>query len=287
LARRAPNLPVVIYPAPVQGVDAGAALADVLSKAGARAANDQVDLILLVRGGGSMEDLWAFNDEALARAIRACPVPVISGVGHETDFTIADFAADLRAATPTGAAELASAGYHAAAAELSALAMALQRAWQRKIDTCSQRLDRAALRLVHPRERLARASVALEALRERLTRRADALAERRAQQLSQLALRLRACRPQLSVAQGQLTQLERDLARGMTALLATRQNTLASLENQLQQLAPQAVLARGYSIVRDAQGRILRSSQTLQNGQTVAVQLHRGSFDAQVLSIRR
>ncbi|AVZ79141.1 exodeoxyribonuclease VII large subunit [Zoogloeaceae bacteirum Par-f-2] len=287
LARRAPNLPVVIYPAPVQGVDAGAALADVLSKAGARAANDQVDLILLVRGGGSMEDLWAFNDEALARAIRACPVPVISGVGHETDFTIADFAADLRAATPTGAAELASAGYHAAAAELSALAMALQRAWQRKIDTCSQRLDRAALRLIHPRERLARASVALEALRERLTRRADALAERRVQQLSQLALRLRACRPQLSVAQGQLTQLERDLARSMTALLATRQNTLASLENQLQHLAPQAVLARGYSIVRDAHGRILRSSQALQSGQSVAVQLHRGGFDAQVLSIRR
>ena len=108
LRRRAPHLPVVLYPAPVQGADAPVRLLEAVRSAGRRAAEDGVDVLLLVRGGGSIEDLWAFNDEALARALRACPLPVVCGVGHETDFTIADFAADLRAPTPTGAAEAAA-----------------------------------------------------------------------------------------------------------------------------------------------------------------------------------
>ncbi len=111
LRRRAPHLPVVLYPAPVQGADAAARLVAAVRDAGRRAPQDGIDLLLLVRGGGSIEDLWSFNDEALARALRACPLPVVCGVGHETDFTIADFAADLRAPTPTGAAEIASAGW--------------------------------------------------------------------------------------------------------------------------------------------------------------------------------
>lgn len=287
LARRAPNLPVVIYPAPVQGADAGAALSGALTKAGGRAAADGVDLILLVRGGGSMEDLWAFNDEALARAIRACPVPVVSGVGHETDFTIADFAADLRAATPTVAAELASAGYHAATAELSSLARHLQRSLQRKIETCSQRLDRAAFRLVHPRERLLRTHSGLESLRERLTRHARLGVERRQQQVSRLALRLQACRPQLSAPQRQVDQLARDLARGLEAFVTAHRSRLANLESHLQHLAPQAVLARGYSIARNAEGHILRSGGELRPGERVSVELSEGGFDAEVLDSHR
>ena len=128
LRRRAPHLPVVLYPAPVQGDSAAPRLMEALRQAGARAGQDGIDLLLLVRGGGSLEDLWAFNDEALARAIAACPLPVVAGVGHETDFTIADFVADLRAATPTAAAELATAGFHAAARALPGLPAGLQRA---------------------------------------------------------------------------------------------------------------------------------------------------------------
>lgn len=287
LARRAPNLPVVIYPAPVQGVDAGAALAAMLHEAGRRAASDGVDLLLVVRGGGSMEDLWAFNDEALARAIRTCPVPVVSGVGHETDFTIADFAADLRAATPTVAAELASAGYHAAAVELSSLARHLQRSVQRRLEVCSQRVDRAAFRLVHPRERLQHARTGLDTLRERLTRHVRQGIERRQQRLASLRLRLHACRPALSSPRRQVDQLARALARAGDAFMAAHWQKLTTLDSHLQHLAPQAVLARGYSITRTADGRILRSSAALAPGTRVSVELHDGGFDAEVLDARR
>src|SRR3989442_15795498 len=109
LRRRAPHLSIVVYPAPVQGTGAAAQIAAAIVRASMRAADrNECDVLLLVRGGGSIEDLWAFNSEAVARAVLACPIPVVSGVGHETDFTIADFVADLRAATPTAAAELAS-----------------------------------------------------------------------------------------------------------------------------------------------------------------------------------
>ena len=129
LERRAPQLSIVLYPAPVQGADAATRLTDAVRSASARAHGDGIEVLLLVRGGGSLEDLWSFNDEALARALRNCSVPVISGVGHETDFTIADFAADLRAPTPTGAAELVSAGWYAARHELATLRPQLERSF--------------------------------------------------------------------------------------------------------------------------------------------------------------
>src|SRR5690606_12071043 len=137
LARRAPGIGIVLYPSLVQGEGAGAQLAAAVNTASARADRDGIDALLVVRGGGSLEDLWAFNDEALARAIRACAVPVVSGVGHETDVTIADFAADLRAPTPTAAAELVSAGYHAAAERLDALARTLPAEMLRHLGTAA------------------------------------------------------------------------------------------------------------------------------------------------------
>src|SRR5690606_16855850 len=185
LRRRAPHLPVVLYPAPVQGADAAARLVAAVQDAGRRAPQDGVDLLLLVRGGGSIEDLWSFNDEALARALRACPLPVVCGVGHETDFTIADFAADLRAPTPTGAAELASAGWHAARSELGTLQPRLQRALDRRLEGLAQRVDRAGLRLVHPRERLRQEATRLEHQGERLRRAMERQLERAAQRCAQ------------------------------------------------------------------------------------------------------
>src|SRR5690606_32665697 len=213
LARRAPGIDIVLYPSPVQGESAGGALAAAVNGASARSAHDGIEALLVVRGGGSLEDLWAFNDERLARAIRACAVPVISGVGHETDVTIADFAADLRAPTPTAAAELVSAGYHAAAAQLDALSRKLAAELLRHLGTAAQRVDRAALRLVHPRERLARS-------RETTTRLATALSaalarrlERERGRLDTLALRLRTARPRLDERNARCAGLGERLTR--------------------------------------------------------------------------
>ncbi len=151
LRRRNPAIPVVIYPAPVQGEGAAAKLAQALATASRRA---ECDVLLLVRGGGSIEDLWQFNEEALARAIRASRIPVVVGVGHETDFTIADFAADQRAPTPTAAAELVSPPREALLARLTELALRVSREISRKIEYAMQNIDSLARRLVHPAERL-------------------------------------------------------------------------------------------------------------------------------------
>ncbi len=151
LRRRNPSIPVVVYPAPVQGEGAAAKLAQALAIASARA---ECDVLLLVRGGGSIEDLWQFNEEALARAIRACAIPVVVGVGHETDFTIADFAADERAPTPTAAAELVSPSLEALRGRIAETARRISRQTARRIEYAMTAVDVLARRLVHPAERL-------------------------------------------------------------------------------------------------------------------------------------
>jgi len=151
LKRRNPAIPVIVYPVPVQGEGAARRIATMLARASERA---ECDVLLLVRGGGSIEDLWQFNEEAVARAIRACRIPVVVGVGHETDFTIADFAADARAATPTAAAELASPSRAELIAQVAGCAQSLSREMRRKLEYAAQALDGCARRLQHPAERL-------------------------------------------------------------------------------------------------------------------------------------
>jgi len=166
LRRRNPAIPVVVYPAPVQGEGAADRLAHALATAGRRA---ECDVLLLVRGGGSIEDLWQFNEEALARAIRACPIPVVTGIGHETDFTIADFAADERAPTPTAAAELVSPPLEAILARLAENAGRISRETARRIEYAMQAVDALARRLVHPAERLRNFNQHLAHLARRLS----------------------------------------------------------------------------------------------------------------------
>ena len=149
LERRAPHIPINVYPSLVQGVDAPPALIAALNRAYADAQQGDIEVILLVRGGGSIEDLWCFNDEQLARVIAESPVPIVSGVGHETDFTIADFVADLRAPTPTGAAELATPNRDALLQDLDVLAQRMSVRLSQRIDKEAQRLDQLALRLSH------------------------------------------------------------------------------------------------------------------------------------------
>ena len=181
LRRRNPSIPVIVYPAPVQGEGAAAKLVQALAAANARA---ECDVLLLVRGGGSIEDLWQFNEEVVARAIRASAIPVVVGVGHETDFTIADFAADERAPTPTAAAELVSPSLEALRGSVAENAFRISRETARIIENAMQTVDALARRLVHPAERLRSSSQHLGHLAARLS---TAMKHQFAQILSQIA----------------------------------------------------------------------------------------------------
>jgi exodeoxyribonuclease VII large subunit len=192
LRRRAPQVEVIVYPAPVQGMEAPPLLVRAIDEAGRRA---EVDVLIVCRGGGSLEDLWAFNDEAVVRAIAASPIPVVSGVGHETDFTLADFAADLRAPTPTAAAELVAPERAACLALLDQRQTQLRQALQRRLDREAQRLDRAGLRLSRPTDALRQHQQRLALLGQRhMTALPRALQQHR-QRLDLLAARLQALDP--------------------------------------------------------------------------------------------
>ncbi len=282
LRRRAPGVPVILYPATVQGDGAPAQLAAALEAASRRADCDAVDVILLVRGGGSLEDLWAFNDATLARSIRDASRPVVSGVGHESDVSISDLVADVRAATPTAAAELATQGYAELGARLDRLHSDLQTALERRLNAAAQRLDRAALRLIHPAQRIARLREQLETLAHR-TARAMALHVGNGRARSeQLAWRLVSRRPRLDTAEEELRQLQQRLDNAASRLLHERRQQLEAIDAALGHLDPHGVLARGYSIVRDEAGRIVRRAAQAPVGSGVRITLQEGNLAAEV-----
>lgn len=286
LARRAPHLPVVIYPTAVQGEGAAAQIAAALGAASLRA---DCDVLILARGGGSLEDLWCFNDEALARAIRACPMPVVSGVGHETDSTIADFAADVRAATPTAAAELVSTGFATAGLRLPNLAHALNRTLQSQIQQRMQRLDVLAYRLIHPGQRLQQAALQLSHLQQRLGNAHERLQERRHQRLFDLAQGLIRHKPDPAASRANLDRLQQRLCKAWRDSVQRQRASLASLAAHLTHLDPQQVLNRGYAIVRSAEGQangaVLTDAGRAHVGQALHIQLAQGELRAEVTNI--
>jgi exodeoxyribonuclease VII large subunit len=254
LARRAPQVPVILYPAPVQGADSAARLAAQVTQANRRA---EVDTLLLVRGGGSIEDLWSFNDETLAREVAASAIPVISGVGHETDFTIVDFVADLRAPTPTAAAELA----------------------------CVPRQDlySAAAQLVSPGQRLAHQQERLASLRHRLTALWNAPQGRRHARLDLALARLAHRAPDVERAHDHVRVLARELARAHALLLQRQRVRVAAAATHLRTLDPRQALARGFTLARDEHGGIVRDAARLSAGQRLSLEFARGTAVAQVL----
>lgn len=271
LQRRVPHIPVVVAPAAVQGVAAPAELCAALQSLyrlqaePATSAHGQaaaVDVILLVRGGGSMEDLWAFNDERLARTLVQSPVPVVCGVGHETDFTIADFVADLRAPTPTAAAELVAQPQQVWLGALDLLAQRLDDSMARALDTQAQRLDQAALRLGRPSARVGRQRLALAGQSQRLRFALTQGLARRQRDVQQLS--------------GELPEY---LRRGLSG---TRQR-LERSGLRLDLLDPQLVLQRGYAWLSDEAGHpVTRVGQT-QPGQRLQATLADGKVDLTVL----
>ncbi len=279
LARRAPQVPVIIYPAPVQGADAAGRLAAQVRMANQRA---EVDTLLLVRGGGSIEDLWSFNDEALAREVAGSAIPVISGVGHETDFTIVDFVADVRAPTPTAAAELACVPRSELLGRVMQAAEAMTRGQQRRLERAAQRLDRAAAQLVSPAQRLEHQRERLNSLRFRLATAWSGPQERRAARVNLLTQRLAHRAPDTGRAADRLAGAARQLGQAHARLLVQRRNRLASATAQLRALDPGNTLARGYAIARDAQGRIVRDGAALTAGQTLDLSFAQGGAEVAV-----
>lgn len=279
LGRRMPAIPVIVYPTPVQGEGAAAKIAATVRTAGERG---DCDVLILCRGGGSIEDLWQFNEEVVARAIAACPVPLVSGIGHETDFTIADFVADRRAPTPTGAAELVSPDRADLLHRLERLQARLVREFNGALETRMQRLDHLARRLVHPGQRIARQNERLRVLGTRLINATGTLHERLQWRLQSLNTRLAAARPDIAVLRERQAAYAGRLTRAMTQYLITRKNKLAGLEVQLAHLNPQGVLERGYSIVTSADGRVVRDADALRIDDPVTMQFGHGKATARI-----
>ena len=277
LRRRVPHIPVVLVPALVQGAQAPASLCEALSKLYLLARSGQgleakntpnlppIDVILLVRGGGAIEDLWAFNDATLARTIVASPVPVISGVGHETDFTIADFCADLRAPTPTAAAELVATPLREHLAALAHLAERLHEGAQRQCEQRQQRLDMAVQRLGRPSALVARQQLGLARLGQRM------------QQASLLKLQ--------RLAQAQ-QGLEANFSHTLQQHLQQHTQRLEQAQLQLQLLDPRLVLQRGYALLHDSQGRSVTHIAQAPPGSAVRAQVMDGVLDLTVVQPR-
>ncbi|NMM26050.1 MAG: exodeoxyribonuclease VII large subunit [Glaciimonas sp.] len=283
LQRRAPHVEVILYPTPVQGEGAAAKIAHAIRVA---SNSGDCDVLLVCRGGGSMEDLWSFNDEAVARAIVDCNMPVIAGVGHETDFTIADFAADLRAPTPTAAAELAVAPRADWLATVMAQSDALLRAMRRQLSDRGQTLDWLSHRLLSPKATIGRERMQLEALGNRLN-----LATRTPQNaarfaLAQLSIRLSARRPDGAIQRSVLQEQARRLGTWLATTATQRRQALAALAAQLELLNPQRTLERGYAIVTNAKGQIIRSTKRLRPNDTITLRLASGGAQIGISSVQ-
>ena len=260
LARRAPQVPVFVYPCLVQGQSAPLALRQALAKANER---QEVDTLLLVRGGGSIEDLWAFNDESLARDIAASAIPVIAGVGHESDTTIADFVADLRAPTPTAAAELCCMARQDMLAMVAVQVQALGQRMQRRIEMSAQRLDRLSLKLVAPSQRIAG----------------------RQHQVALLVQRLRHAVPDVGRLEQQRQQSAARLVSAATQVLSARSHRVEQAHANLRALSPTAPLQRGFALVRGPTGQLVTEARALEPEDDISIGFASGEVLARVQKV--
>jgi len=262
LHRRVPHLPVRVFPSPVQGDAAPAALCEALERAyQVHAQSPQRDVLLLVRGGGSLEDLWSFNHPDVVRTLTRAPMPVVCGVGHETDFTLCDFAADLRAPTPTAAAELCAPDRARLLQHLQAQQHSLALRVRRLCDTQQHRLDQLGQRLGQPSTRLAREQHRLQQTAFALQQRVQAV---------------------VTQQRSHLQRAETDLPNALQRDVQRRQQQLQHAQARLQLLNPKLVLKRGYALLTDEQGHVLTRAQQVQAGQAVQAELSEGRLEMTV-----
>lgn len=281
LQRRFPSIPITVIPAPVQGDEAPAKLIKAIDLA---ENSGLFDVLLLCRGGGSIEDLWAFNSEALARRIYECDIPIISAVGHEVDFTIADFVADLRAPTPSAAAELLSPNKDDIQQLLQHFATQLKQRVAQRLQQHKQVVDHLRARLKHPGERLNARAQQLDQLEIRLTRAMQLRLQRDKTTLSNREQRLAQQHPQklLALYQKELVKLNLQLNKAVALNVEKKTNRLQRAVAMLDIASPLATLKRGYSITTKTDGTVVRTPSDTKTGETITIKLAEGELSAKV-----
>lgn len=287
LRRRDPSLPVVIYPTAVQGDDAPGQIVRAIELANAR---QECDVLIVGRGGGSLEDLWSFNDERVARAIFASRIPVVSAVGHETDVTIADFVADLRAPTPSAAAEIVSRNQTELLRQIQSAQQRLEMAMDFFIVNRTRRFTQLNHRLQqqHPQLRLARQQTVLEKLRQRMRVALDSQLKQASQRQRRVAQRLNQQNPQPRIwrAQTRIQQLEYRLAESLHAQLSVTRERFGKAVTHLEAVSPLSTLARGYSVTTAADGKVLKQAKQVKTGDMLTTRLADGWVESEVKSVQ-
>ena len=283
LARRCPGIPVTLYPTAVQGQ---AATADIVAAIGQAVVHNRADVLIIGRGGGSLEDLWCFNEEAVARAIAACPIATVSAVGHEVDTTIADYVADLRAPTPSAAAEKVSPDQNIWLRQLQASSERLQAAMGRQHTTLENRLLQLSTRLKDPRRSLQEKAQRLDGLDLRLSRAMAQITQRLRVRTDHLQQRLAMQSPnrQLASARERVLWATTGFNLAVQQALKSRREQLDYAAQTLNLVSPLATLGRGYAIVKNDQGKIVRRAGQLEAGQTLSARVANGTVHAQVIS---
>ena len=286
LKRRDPSLPVVIYPTAVQGEDAPGQIVRAIALANSR---KECDVLIVGRGGGSLEDLWSFNDERVARAIFASQIPIVSAVGHETDVTIADFVADLRAPTPSAAAEMVSRNQLELLRQLQSGQQRLEMAMDYYLANRTRRFTQLEHRLQqqHPQLRLARQQTVLERLRQRMTYAMDNQLKRSGQRQQRMTQRLNQHSPQPRIhrAQNRVQQLEYRLAQLMSARLSATRERFGNAMTHLDAVSPLATLARGYSVTTATDGNVLKQTKQIKAGDVLTTRLVDGWVESEVKGV--
>ncbi|MFO7993259.1 MAG: exodeoxyribonuclease VII large subunit [Marinobacter sp.] len=284
LARRCPAIPVTLYPTAVQGK---AATADIVRAMDRAARHGAADILIIGRGGGSLEDLWCFNEEAVARAIAQCPLPTVSAVGHEVDVTIADFVADLRAPTPSAAAEKISPDQNDWLRRLKERELRLAGAAQRALKRMETRLEHLSARLRDPRRELMEKAQRMDELDLRLGTAIAQRIERERVRADHLGQRLTMQSParKLSDSQTSISQLAEQLVRATRETLGRRREHLDHIGQTLHVVSPLATLGRGYAIVQQENGDIIRQATNVKPGEKITARVANGQLEANVISV--
>ena len=279
LKRRAPEIPVIVYPTAVQGAGSEFQIAQAIKTASQRA---ECDVLIVCRGGGSIEDLWAFNEEPVVRAIEACAIPVVSGVGHETDFTLADFVADVRAPTPTGAAELVSPNRQESLHRLAQAKGRLKTVLEQRYFDASQKLDWLARQIRHPRQKLGEQHTYIHKLAQTLSYLMTQNVRAHTARFERQTQALKHCRPDISVYRQDIDRFQTTLSHAFRQLLVHRRQSLTAQTALLEAVSPQQILERGFSVVKNTRGQVIRNANALKQGQKLHIIFAEGETDVRV-----
>ena len=279
LKRRAPEIPVIVYPTAVQGSGSEFQIAQAIKTASQRA---ECDVLIVCRGGGSIEDLWAFNEEPVVHAIEACAIPIVSGVGHETDFTLADFVSDVRAPTPTGAAELVSPNRQESLHRLAQAKGRLKTVLEQRYFDASQKLDWLAQQIRHPRQKLDEQRTYIHKLAQTLSYSMTQNVRAHTARFERQTQALKHCRPDISVYRQDINRFQTTLSHAFRQLLAHRRQSLIAQTALLEAVSPQQILERGFSVVKNTRGQVIRNADVLKQGQKLHITFADGETDVRV-----